>query len=1003
MATIQIADNDARVQYTQAVVANTTQLTIDYPFFSLDDINVIVTNAAGTDTVLTRGTGTGTFAVVGVAVDDGFSGGYITLGDSYSAGTDTFTIFRDIPVERTTDFPTSGPFNISSLNTELDKIIAIEQELETQITRTLQLSDSDTTVNLKLPSLNTRKGTTLAFNTITGEPEAGPTVSGITTVTDLAADITTLADIEDGTVATDAISDTAAIAADVTTVGGIASNVTTVASVAADVTTVANNITEVTTFSQVYRVGATDPTSNNDVGDLFYNTTSDILKVWNGGSWVIAASEVSGYLPVTGGTITGDLTLSGGSGADILFDQSEKLLLFKNATKAAFGSIPSSSANPNTADIEIYRNNLESAVIGFADTSTAGGTKIPSFIKNLTADVNYIQFTPTQDVALFYNGVEKFATENTGVGVIGDINVSGLVDGRDVAADGTKLDGIEASADVTDAGNVNPLVDAHLNQSTAASGEVLSWNGSDYDWIAAAGGGGDLLAANNLSDLASASTARSNLGLGTAATTASTDYATAAQGTTADAALPRTGGAMTGAITTNSTFDGRDVATDGAKLDGIAAGANNYVHPNHTGEVTSTADGATVIADNVVDEANLKVSNAPTNGYALTAQSGAAGGLTWAAVSGGSYSDSDVDTHLNTSTAATNEVLSWTGSDYDWVAQSGGGGADLYAANEISPTAQPSATGNNAIAIGDGAVSSGGNSIAIGFNSESSGSQTIALGAGRSSGAVGSVAIGGFGSGYSEASNGWAVAIGRSLASGNTSLAINIGDNTASYGSAGQESVAIGKLAKTVGTNTLAIGARAQTTGASAIAIGHSYGNYGCVAASGGIAIGDGNNADAIFSTALGYRAKAATKGKFAFAVGQFAAQGDAQGGMYILRADTTDATATVLTTNNATADADNQIVAASDTCITFDGTITAMQNGAQSYASWRIEGLLVNDGGTTTVANSAITVIDNQSSWGLTLTADNTNNALAITFTGEAAHNIRTVANIRTTEVTYA
>ena len=44
----------------------------------------------------------------------------------------------------------------------------------------------------------------------------------------------------------------------------------------------------------------------------------------------------------------------------------------------------------------------------------------------------------------------------------------------------------------------------------------------------------------------------------------SSDYATAAQGTKADAALPKAGGAMTGAITTNSTFDGRDVATDGS-------------------------------------------------------------------------------------------------------------------------------------------------------------------------------------------------------------------------------------------------------------------------------------------------------------------------------------------------------------------------------------------------------------------------------------------------------
>ena len=54
---------------------------------------------------------------------------------------------------------------------------------------------------------------------------------------------------------------------------------------------------------------------------------------------------------------------------------------------------------------------------------------------------------------------------------------------------------------------------------------------------------------------------------------------------------------------------------------------------NLTGEVTSSGN-ATTIADNIVDEANLKVSNAPTNGYFLSAQSGDTGGLTWAASSG---------------------------------------------------------------------------------------------------------------------------------------------------------------------------------------------------------------------------------------------------------------------------------------------------------------------------------------------------------------------------------
>ena len=55
---------------------------------------------------------------------------------------------------------------------------------------------------------------------------------------------------------------------------------------------------------------------------------------------------------------------------------------------------------------------------------------------------------------------------------------------------------------------------------------------------------------------------------------------------------------------------------------------------NLTGEVTSSGNAAT-IADNIVDEANLKISNAPTNGYMLTAQSGNTGGLTWAAAGGG--------------------------------------------------------------------------------------------------------------------------------------------------------------------------------------------------------------------------------------------------------------------------------------------------------------------------------------------------------------------------------
>ena len=56
-------------------------------------------------------------------------------------------------------------------------------------------------------------------------------------------------------------------------------------------------------------------------------------------------------------------------------------------------------------------------------------------------------------VNLYYSTSKKLETTTNGVTVTGDISVSGTVDGRDLATDGTKLDGIEsgATADQTDA------------------------------------------------------------------------------------------------------------------------------------------------------------------------------------------------------------------------------------------------------------------------------------------------------------------------------------------------------------------------------------------------------------------------------------------------------------------------------------------------------------------------------------------------------------------------
>jgi hypothetical protein len=87
---------------------------------------------------------------------------------------------------------------------------------------------------------------------------------------------------------------------------------------------------------------------------------------------------------------------------------------------------------------------------------------------------------------------------------------------------------------------------------------------------------------------------------------------------------------QSGNLAVSGTVDGVDIQTLNSA---VSANTAKVTNATHTGDVTGAT--ALTIADNIIDEANLKVSNAPTNGYMLTAQSGNTGGLTWAAASGG--------------------------------------------------------------------------------------------------------------------------------------------------------------------------------------------------------------------------------------------------------------------------------------------------------------------------------------------------------------------------------
>jgi hypothetical protein len=147
--------------------------------------------------------------------------------------------------------------------------------------------------------------------------------------------------------------------------------------------------------------------------------------------------------------------------------------------------------------------------------------------------------------------------------------------------------------------------------------------------------------------------------------------------------------------------------------------------------------------------------------------------------------------------------------------------------------------------------------------------------------------------------------------------------------------------------------------------------------------------------------------GKIVLSNGIFSWNGDSQNGKHILRSDTSDTTAENLTSNNSTASTNNQVILPNNSTYAFTGTIVAQQSKAQgsATAAWKVEGLITRgaNAAATTLVASTVTAISNVPAWTLALSADTTNGGLAVTFTGAAATNIRTVATIETVEVTYA
>ena len=165
--------------------------------------------------------------------------------------------------------------------------------------------------------------------------------------------------------------------------------------------------------------------------------------------------NVTGTVTDDGAVHDGDVTFTGDSYSAV-WDKSDSALEFADNAKAKFGT---------SGDLEIYHSGAASIIqdVGNGPLYLKGSTSIDFFGSNNEYMAYMVE---NGGVGLYFNHSRKFETTSSGVTITGNIVVSGTVDGRDIATDGTKLDGVEASADVTDATNVAAAGAAMLSGAT---------------------------------------------------------------------------------------------------------------------------------------------------------------------------------------------------------------------------------------------------------------------------------------------------------------------------------------------------------------------------------------------------------------------------------------------------------------------------------------------------------------------------------------------------------
>lgn len=156
MTDFAITANDARIQYPSATGGQTV-FPYDFPIYAEAHI-VVLRVRAGVTTTLTLTTD---YTLSGVGSQ---AGGNVTLTSGATAG-DAYTLYRDVPSTRATDYNEAGDFFATTINQDLDLAVMRDQQFDRDLTRVLRLAPEDTLATLnEIPSVTARAGMFMTFD-----------------------------------------------------------------------------------------------------------------------------------------------------------------------------------------------------------------------------------------------------------------------------------------------------------------------------------------------------------------------------------------------------------------------------------------------------------------------------------------------------------------------------------------------------------------------------------------------------------------------------------------------------------------------------------------------------------------------------------------------------------------------------------------------------------------------------------------------------------------------